>query len=239
MKDKKLIIADGHHRYETALEYSREHKPARQASSERSSYSLPQPPYPEAAAMMTFVNMDSEGLVILPTHRVVFGLENFSEAEFLAGAEAYFEIENLGKIAVEEMIDRLQGEAAAGTAFVAVTSGGRYLLKGRPAAIAEGLRELPERRRRLDIVRLHTLVLEGMLGIGQEAVREQRNLRYVREAAEAVEPIAEGRANIAFLVNPVKLDQLREVAFAGDAMPPKSTDFYPKLLSGLAIYGLD
>src|SRR5271163_1853557 len=68
LADKKLIIADGHHRYETALNYSKEHAPAKAASSERNSYSLPHPPYPEAAVMMTFVNMDAEGLVILPTH---------------------------------------------------------------------------------------------------------------------------------------------------------------------------
>ncbi|HEY0794265.1 MAG TPA: DUF1015 domain-containing protein, partial [Acidisarcina sp.] len=73
MADKKLIIADGHHRYETALNYAREHEPATPAASERKASSLPQPAYPEAALMMTFVNMDSEGLVILPTHRVVFG----------------------------------------------------------------------------------------------------------------------------------------------------------------------
>ncbi len=93
MEDKKLIIADGHHRYETALAYSREHAPESPASSERNSYSLPQPAYPEAAVMMTFVNMDSEGLVILPTHRAVFGLKDFSQEKFLTGAATRFEID--------------------------------------------------------------------------------------------------------------------------------------------------
>ena len=86
---------------------------------------------------------------------------------------------------------------------------------------------------------MHSLILEQLLGITAEAIREQQNLRYVRDAGEAIEQVARGQADVAFLTNPVTLGQLREVAFAGDVMPQKSTDFYPKLLSGLAIYALD
>src|SRR5271163_1069850 len=239
MEDKKLIIADGHHRYETALEYSRERGPANAGSSERNSYVMPQPPYPEAAVMMTFVNMDSEGVVILPTHRVVFGLKEFSAPGFLERASAYFEIENLGSADVDEICRRLAATGADDTAFAAITANGRHLLKARPKALAEAMKAVPERQRQLDVVRLHSLVLERLLGITSEAIRDQSNLRYLRDPGEALEQIADGEANIAFLVNPVTLDQLREIAFAGEVMPPKSTDFYPKLLSGLAIYALD
>ena len=82
MADKKLIIADGHHRYETALNYSKEHAPAALPRTEHNANELSQPPYPEAAVMMTFVNMDSDGLVILPTHRVVHSLSGFDPAAF-------------------------------------------------------------------------------------------------------------------------------------------------------------
>jgi uncharacterized protein (DUF1015 family) len=239
MEDKKLIIADGHHRYETALAYSREHAPASPASSERNSYALPQPPYPEAAVMMTFVNMDSEGLVVLPTHRVVFGLRDFSQVKFLAAAETYFEIEKLGDLEPREILRRLAAEGASQTAFIAVTRTGRFLLKLRAGALAEGLKSRSPRQRHLDIVRLHSLVLEQLLEITPEAIREQRNLRYIRDADEAIQQVVDREADVAFLVNPVTLDQLREIAFAGDVMPQKSTDFYPKLLSGLAIYALD
>jgi len=239
MEDKKLIIADGHHRYETALTYSHEHAPETPASSERNSYSLPQPAYPEAAVMMTFVNMDSEGLVILPTHRVVLGLKNFSQDKFLASAAAHFEIETLGDLEVPEMQRRLSAEGASGTAFVAVTRSGRFLLKLKRDAANEALQSLSPRQRQLDIVRLHALVLDRLLDITPEAVRQENNLRYIRDAGEAIEQIMESRADIAFLVSPVSLDQLREIAFAGDVMPQKSTDFYPKLLSGLAIYAFD
>jgi uncharacterized protein (DUF1015 family) len=239
MEDKKLIIADGHHRYETALEYSREHAPANPAGGERKSYLLPQPPYPEAAVMMTFVNMDSEGLVILPTHRVVFGLKDFSASGFLERAASFFEIENLGNPGTEEICRRLESIANSDTAFVVITRIGFYLLKAISQAIDEIIKAVPERQRQLDVVRLHSVVLERLLGITPEAIREQSNLRYLRDTGEAIEQVAEGEADIAFLMNPVLLDELREIAFAGEVMPQKSTDFYPKLLSGLAIYALD
>src|ERR1035441_9010600 len=95
MADKKLIIADGHHRYETALNYSRERVPGTPANAEYGVNQLPQPAYPEAAVMMTFVNMDSDGLVILPTHRVVHSLAKFDSAEFAKTAEEFFTVEAL------------------------------------------------------------------------------------------------------------------------------------------------
>ena len=238
MEDKKLIIADGHHRYETALAYGKEHAPKAIASTERNpATSSAQPTYPEAAVMMTFVNMDAGGLTILPTHRVVFGLENFEPADFLDRARPFFEIEPLATADAGASIQRLSG--IPGTAFVAATSKGNYLLTAKPAPLAQALAELPERQRKLDLVQLHSLVLEKLLSITPEAIREQRNLRYLRDAFEAVEQVSRGEADVAFLTNPIKLDQLREVAFAGEVMPQKSTDFYPKLLSGLAIYALD
>jgi uncharacterized protein (DUF1015 family) len=109
----------------------------------------------------------------------------------------------------------------------------------RTEAIAGALKEVSERQRQLDVVQLHGVVLEKLLGITPEAIREQTHVRYQREAAEAIEQVIEGEANAAFLMNAVILDQLREVAFAGEVMPQKSTDFFPKLLSGLAIYALD
>jgi uncharacterized protein (DUF1015 family) len=112
-------------------------------------------------------------------------------------------------------------------------------MRAKSDAVAKALAGLPERQRRLDLVQLHSVVLEHILSITPEAIREQRNLRYLRDAAEAVDQVSRGEADVAFLTNPVTLEQLREVAFAGEVMPQKSTDFYPKLLSGLAIYALD
>ena len=246
MEDKKLIIADGHHRYETALNYRKERgSPGAGEACERRSAALPQPAYPEAAAMMTFVNMDAEGLVILPTHRVVFGLADFDAARMLEAMRPYFEVEErsrsqgseLGAPPASQRVRESGGQPK--TEFVAVTAKGHFLLRAKADAVAEALKGISARQRQLDVVQLHALVLERLLGISQEAIRDQTHLRYLRDAAEAADQVARGEANVAFLMNPVTMEQLREVAFAGEVMPQKSTDFYPKLLSGLAIYALD
>ena len=109
----------------------------------------------------------------------------------------------------------------------------------RPEAVAAALASLPERQRQLDLSHLHSIVLDRLLGLDAEKVREQTNIRYLRDAEEAVEQVRRGEADVTFLTNPVTMEQLREVAFAGDVMPQKSTDFFPKLLSGLTIYALE
>ncbi len=238
LENKKLIIADGHHRYETALKYSKERAPEGAAYSERSAGSLPQPAYPEAAVMMTLVNMDGEGLVILPTHRVVHSLANFTLEAFLAAAAPFFTVRALGAWSEADAL-LAELEAAGPRSLVAVTRGAAHLLVPRPEEIEKALAGVSERKRQLDVVQLHQLVLEQLLAISPEAIREQTNLRYVRDAGEAMGQVQRGEANIAFLMHPVTLDQLREVTFAGEVMPQKSTDFFPKLLSGLTVYALD
>ncbi len=237
MDDKKLIIADGHHRYETALNYSKENAPSSPAKPEYGATQLPQPPYPEAAVMMTFVNMDSDGLVILPTHRVVHSLEGFDPAAFARAAEQFFTVEALPAADASHYMETLS--AQQGTAFVAVTRTGALLLRSKPEPVAAALADLPERQRQLDLSHLHSIILDRLLGLDAEKVREQTNIRYLRDAGEAVEQVRRGEADVVFLTNPVTMEQLREVAFAGDVMPQKSTDFFPKLLSGLTIYALD
>ncbi len=237
MQDKKLIIADGHHRYETALAYSREHAPAGTTPRQHGVYQEPQ--YPEAAVMMTFVNMESEGMTILPTHRVVFGLKNFDEAAFLRDAEQFFTVEKLDQRDPSQLMDTLAKAEADATAFIAVTRRSNFLLVAREDAINAALAAQPARQRQLDVVRLHSILLERVLGITPEAIRDQQNLRYLRDPGEAIEQVVSGGANVAFLTTPVSLSALRDVAFAGEVMPQKSTDFYPKLLSGLTVYALE
>ena len=241
MSDKKLIIADGHHRYETALNYSREHAPAKDAAAasrpEYATSQLPHPGYPEAAVMMTFVNMDSDGLVILPTHRVVHDLPGFDAAAFAKAAAEYFNVEPLPEADAPVYVEKLK--AQQGPAFVAITKSGALLLTSKVDVINKALAAIPDRQRKLDLTHLHSILLDKLLGLDEEKVREQTNIRYLRDAAEAVDQPRRGEADVTFLTNPVTMEQLREVAFAGDVMPQKSTDFFPKLLSGLAIYSLD
>ena len=247
MADKKLIIADGHHCYETALAYARENFSSTLTSTEltptghnptgHNPTDLPHPPYPAAAAMMTFVNMDSDGIVILPIHRVVHSLNAFDPVAFAMAAKEFFTVDALAADAPSSYTELLSREQ--GTAFVAVTRAGALLLRSKPEAVAAALANQPERLRNLDLTQLHSILLERLLGLDAEKVREQANLRYPHDAAEAVDQIRRGEADVSFLTNPVSMEQLREVAFAGDTMPQKSTDFFPKLLSGLAIYALD
>jgi hypothetical protein len=186
--------------------------------------------------MMTFVNMDSDGLVILPTHRVVHDLAGFDSAAFTRAAAEFFTVEPLPAGEASGYIDSLQRQTTP--SFVAVTKTGALLLCSKPGPAGTALASLPENQRQLDLSHLHTIILDRLLGLDAEKVREQTNIRYLRDAGEAVDQVRRGEADVAFLTNPVTMEQLREVAFAGSVMPQKSTDFFPKLLSGLAIYGL-
>lgn len=241
MADKKLIIADGHHRYETSVAYAKERSaqlklPLNQPRDEDEKLSpghLPAPLFPEAAMMMTFVNMDAPGITILPTHRVVHGIEGFSSPDFITRASAYFDIKELSSHDVSVL------STAHRTAFVAVTIDGSYLMTAKPDEAEAMLRDLPPRQRQLDVVWLHRVVLDKLLGLDQETITRLGSVSYLRDGDEAAAMVTEGDANIAFLIRPITLDQLKEVSLAGDVMPQKSTDFYPKLLSGLAIYALD
>ena len=234
MRDKKLIIADGHHRYETAMNYRNERRGmhgATPAASEPSPYEL---------VMMTFVNMESPGLVILPTHRVVHGLESFSPEALLERGRSYFSVEEVDpSIDASRAVAILRAAGKAGTALIAVTAN-RAFLFDTPRALASSLFQgLSLRQQSLDVVQLHKCLLEGVLGISEDAIREQKNISYIRDAGEAMARVREGAANVAFLMNPVRMQQVRDIAFAGEVLPQKSTDFYPKLLSGLTIYALE
>jgi uncharacterized protein (DUF1015 family) len=230
MADKKLIIADGHHRYETALNYRNEMR--------KQIGGGPEAPYERL--MMTVVNMEAPGLLILPTHRVVFGLEKFSVSEMVAQLKQYFEVEELGPVSdVPAAVRRLAEAGKDATALLAVTPKGGYLLRTRRDVQPAALKDLSEQQRELDVVRLHKLILEGILGMSQEDISAQKHLHYIRDAAEAVADVQQGKAQVVFLMNPARMQQVRDIAFAGGVMPQKSTDFYPKMMSGLTIYSLD
>jgi uncharacterized protein (DUF1015 family) len=189
--------------------------------------------------MMTFVNMDAPGLVILPTHRVVFGLDNFSIFDMVAKLQANFEVEDVGALTdVEIAMARLREAGKNGTALLAATAHGGFLLRSRSEIRWSGAAVLSERQRALDVVKLHKLVLEGALGLSEEDIRDQKHLKYVRDVGEAIGQVRQG-ANVAFLMNPVRMEQVRDIAFSGEVLPQKSTDFYPKLLSGLVAYSLE
>jgi uncharacterized protein (DUF1015 family) len=203
MSDKKLLIADGHHRYETALAYAKDH--------------------PEAQyVMMTFVNMHAPGLKILATHRVLRGID---PSGFHDRAKEHWSATPLHS--VDELKRALAAPSHAMVRIGIVTAAGQHLL------------ERPRKDGELDVPVLHHDILGDLLGITEEAVRDEKHIRYVRGIDAAVAEVRKGDAEVAFILEPTPIDDMARIAFAGGVMPQKSTDFYPKLLSGVAIFRLE
>jgi uncharacterized protein (DUF1015 family) len=246
MRDKKLIIADGHHRYETALNYRNERRAATPklvgAPRERASGTTLRTETEEAPyemVMMTFVNMNGPGMVVLPTHRVVHGLQSFTPEAFQSAARAYFNVEEVDPSVDADRATAILREAGhVGTALLAGTTTRVFLLHT-PRAPASMFPGLSIRQQALDVVQLHKVLLEGVLELSEESIRNQHNISYVRDVGEALASVRSGKANAAFLMNPCRMEQVRDIAFAGEVLPQKSTDFFPKLLSGLTIYALE
>jgi uncharacterized protein (DUF1015 family) len=206
MAARRLIIADGHHRYETALAYRDEMGGAH--GSDR----IP----------MAFFNMYSPGLTVLPTHRVLANVAGFNAPNLFARAAEFF-----------------VPEAGEGVTIGVFAAGKLTNLRLKPSIdLAALMPDLSEKQRMLDVVILHRLLIEKCLDITEEAVKKESYITYVRERDAAINAVKEGKAQVAFLLNPTRLDQIRDIAYEGNVLPQKSTDFYPKVLSGLTMYAM-
>jgi uncharacterized protein (DUF1015 family) len=247
MEEHRLVIADGHHRYETALNYRKERRLT--AGGVHPSAPYAQAPYD--FAMMTFVNTCSEGLTILPTHRLAANLHDFSWSEARRYLEPWFEAQAFpfaddGQKAEAQskflaQLQQARGQRAIGVYPTAEHAKRAYfvLTLRRGADLTQLLHSVSPLQRELDVVLLHDGILEPAFGITLQSVTAERNLSYEREASAALDAVDRSAAQIAFLLNPVDVDQVMRVATSGEVMPQKSTDFYPKLLSGIAMYRVD
>jgi uncharacterized protein (DUF1015 family) len=244
MAEKKLIIADGHHRYETALNFRNEGR----AKSQQ-----PDPYAAHEFAMMTFINTHSKGLTILATHRLIKNVEGFDFEKFRKNVGQYFDWYSYPFLNAEERVtayaDFLKdfqgvnhGRRGLGIYPGANASGGGafylFLLR-RDADLETILPDISEAQRGLDVVLLHRLIIEKGLGISQEDVASEKNVSYKREMEGAIAAVDKGDAQMACLLNPARVQQVADIALGGDVLPQKSTDFYPKLLSGIAIFKVD
>jgi hypothetical protein len=192
--------------------------------------------------------MADPGLLILPTHRLLHGLATFDLARFLLLAEEFFNVERLPHDALttaglSTALGRLTQSGRDRHSFLVVGDGGRSQIVLRLKSTAN-LLEVPELPRQtdvraLDVTVLHGLLFQHVLGLSPASQERQENLRYVKDAPEAVAAVASGSAQAAFLLNPTSMGQVRSVAEAGEVMPQKSTFFYPKLPSGLVFNPLD
>lgn len=222
-KDKCLYIADGHHRYETALRYRQFERDNGATEDAASEY-----------IMMMLVPMESDGLVVFPTHRVVHSLDNFDGRQTLIKAREYFHVGEISSLAGLERHLK-SGYDAGRISFGAYLDRRYYLLTLKSDyPLNELLPEIHETLRNLDVSVLHSLILEKLMGIDKENMAKQINLRYTRDAKDATEQVDNG-ANCAFFLNPTRVEQIAAVGSAGQKMPQKSTYFYPKLITGLVM----
>lgn len=222
MEDKGVIIADGHHRYETALNYMKEGLAAGN-NSEDIQYCL-----------MYFTNTESEGLSILPTHRVINFVEDFDQSAFFEGLAREFDVEHLssgnGKRSAEtekSLAEKMK--SVKNPVFGLYYGGGKYaLLKYRP-------RDFKTPLEKLDVAVLHNRILAPLVGVKPQSDMDNQQVFYNIDVAKCAARVDEGVSILAFFLNPTPIEHMREVSEAGLKMPQKSTYFYPKLISGLVI----
>ena len=224
--DRKLYIADGHHRYETALNY-RNHllEQGKAVAGDGNHY-----------VMMMLVDMQNDGLVVFPTHRMVRDLESFDADALCEKAKQYFDVTKCAGVnTAEEALSKLYAENKK--AFAMYAGGDEYtLFVLRDISVMDKkLPDLSPASRQLDVAILHTLILEEFLGIDKENMAQQINLTYTKTFDEAIEKVRSGEFQCSFILNPTRVTEIRDVAAADEKMPQKSTYFYPKLITGLVM----
>ncbi len=221
--EKKLYIADGHHRYETGLRFREEMRSNAPSEAIRADSKY---------IMMLLTDMEDPGLRVLPTHRLVKNIPNFEPSMVLSCASNFFSVEK------HTGPDTLEKVLAGRSNTVAYYFGGEdfFLLEQKPGVSVHSI--LPDRSEAycgLDVTVLHTLLLEPALGISPEKMAAGGFLDYTRSTKEALDSVRRGDYQCAFFLNPTKVTQIRDVALAGEKMPQKSTYFYPKPITGLVM----
>ncbi|MEA1923997.1 MAG: DUF1015 domain-containing protein [Pseudomonadota bacterium] len=233
LNDREIFIADGHHRYETALLYQQEKKTAAPDAGENQPWNY---------VMSYFSSMSDPGLAILPTHRLLSNFTTPDPTELENRLAAYFTIEKCvaDDNRVPELLNQLEKSGDNSSfIFIACNIAEPLLLTLKKDAAAEILDKLPTSLAALDVSVLQQLVFCHILNISSADMEQQRYTRYTQDAATAIDAVRTGEAQIAVLLKSTKIEQVREVALQGEKMPQKSTFFYPKLATGLLINRLD
>jgi len=235
-----LLIADGHHRYETALHYSKEAAEKARTGAGNKAVARGEHLY----FMVFFTNGDDPNLVVFPTHRHVHSLPSFDFEALCKGAADLFDVKPLpGGASADVLTAELATAGRAAPSLVACSGDGRAALftlkKGADLAGHPILGKRPEPLRRTDVALLHMGLLEPVLGITPEAQAAKTNIYYPQDAAASLRELRSGKGQVLFLMNATPVAQVREVAEASEVMPQKSTFFYPKVLTGLCIHTLE
>ncbi len=225
LADKDLYIADGHHRYETAVNFMQECEAKGWTQAAPESFGV---------RMMTLFNVAEPGMSIRPIHRLIHAVEGFDAEAFLEKASEHFEVERHPSF--DAMVEAVEAGRESPT-FGCVTGSGCVSLRLRDGASLDAL--IPGDRsadyKQLDVTILHTILLDGLLGIDAKALEEQRNVTYTVDPSAGRAAVESGEEQIFFYLNATRADEVIRVADHGEKMPQKSTDFYPKLLTGLVL----
>ena len=224
--DRQVYIADGHHRYETGVNY-------RNLRAEENPSHTGDEPY--NFILIYLANIFDEGLIIFPLHRMVHSLEQFSPEGLIETLSTNFEVKPLG--GREDLKLYLEGESSSHV-YGVVTSGGVWgmRLKNPPATLLGD--SVPSPLLQLSVVVLHELILHRMLGITPEAMRSQANLVYEEDDRKVFDAVENGDIQVGFIVKPTTVQQVRDISQTGEVMPQKSTYFYPKIMTGLVMHRL-
>lgn len=233
LRDKVLYIADGHHRYETALNYR---------DAMRLEHPQAGPDAPFEYVLVYLCNLDQKGLSILPTHRLLKNLDSFEEDAVLERARDFFEVERFdasrdGEAAWRASLDT--GFQRNGRVLGFCAAGSRHLvaLHGRDEALDRFLSTLkiPAVLRSLDVVVLDNIVLRHLMGLEDDYLVKGKHLQFEHDFGAALDGVRSGTFDAGFFINPTRIQQVRDVADASRIMPHKSTYFYPKAGSGLVL----
>lgn len=224
MAEKKIFIADGHHRYETAVNFGKE-----MAAEGKDGYDY---------LMVNLVNLYNEGLVVFPTHRVVKNLPSYNLENLLQGLDKNFNVDALPpETQLAGFVKRLETAGETAHAFGLYPGNNQYyIITLKNEALLENIADSHSLAwRRLDVSILHTLILEQLLGIGSQQRADESNLVYVRDEAASKEFVDSGSAQLAFFMNATKVEEVTNIALGGEKMPQKSTFFYPKVITGMVM----
>jgi uncharacterized protein (DUF1015 family) len=235
LKDKQIFIADGHHRYEAALNY-RNHMRLQGGGhhGETEPYNF---------VMMYLANLEDEGITILPTHRLLRIQPSFKPMEIKQKIDAHFDIKPVKTI--EEMLQQMARHAAKDNQYIfglyyreKNSSQGEFdLLILKDAKTVDDVADpaKPKEYNKLNVTVLHTLIIDKILSPQDKISGVQGNTGYTHSEEEAVRMVDEGKYELALFLNPTRIEELKNIALAGGLMPQKSTYFYPKLETGLVI----
>lgn len=218
LKDRQVILADGHHRYEGSLLYRKQQMKENPNHTGKEGYNF---------HMMYLTNTESDDLRILPTHRLISGIENFNEERLLDKLETYFNIQELDS--PYDISTIILGKQWA---FGLILKNSAYIIRLKPAVFEQLYWKMPTEVKQLDLTVLHYFVIEKGLGIKGKEQRSSENISFERNFASCLAQVLKEEAQFAVIIKDISMDDIKKVCYSGYTMPQKSTYFYPKVISG-------